>query len=55
MPLVFVCLFVLLAYGNPSVTIYVLISEQVYEYGHAPHNDVSVNDGPHYDGGPIIL
>ena len=24
-------------------------------YSHPPHNDVSVNDVPHMDGGPIIL
>jgi hypothetical protein len=24
-------------------------------YRYALHKDVSVNDGPHYDGGPIIL
>jgi hypothetical protein len=26
----------------------------VHAYNHAPHNEASVNDGPHYDGGPII-
>jgi len=26
-----------------------------FYYGHVPHNDVSVNNGPHNDGGPIRL
>jgi hypothetical protein len=25
------------------------------DYGHAPHNDVSVSGGPHNDDGPIRL
>jgi len=28
---------------------------EMKEIRRAPHNDVSVNDGPHNDGGPIIL
>jgi hypothetical protein len=28
---------------------------QTRKYSYAPHNDVSVNDGSIYDGGPIIL
>ena len=28
---------------------------EMNEIRHAPHNDVSVSDGPHNGGGPIIL
>ena len=31
----------------------VCLQKSIYSY--APHNDVSVNDGQHRDGGPIRL
>ena len=36
-----------------GIIITVLKHKSTYRY--APHNDVSVNDGPHIRGGPIIL